>query len=250
MTRRVRWYCPEGCPEAVLGPSRPRADNICRYCLKCSAKRGVLIKRMSPTLLREKIARTEIRERKHQKRKALHAENETAYYTIAGVDLRYEMVTLLAAARTFPRTTTIQRVLNNPPELRVRNRHRSHRGTLGWASWAENWVLINRFTNAGQDEHDVRETLAHELAHILAPYKGHGTAWRTMFRLLCEAAYDIRPRIERRYHGEVSKLLRAKHDRLVIGVDLSTSEDMSVATLVEIKNDGTFHVLAAAETSP
>jgi len=40
--KRKRWSCPTGDHPGVLGPGRPRANNIVRYCLPCSEKDGVI----------------------------------------------------------------------------------------------------------------------------------------------------------------------------------------------------------------
>lgn len=47
--KQYRWVCPE-CGKGALGPSRPRKDNIVRYCLPCSAKAGKLVARVCPAL--------------------------------------------------------------------------------------------------------------------------------------------------------------------------------------------------------
>lgn len=45
--KRVRWKCAK-CDNGVLGPGRPRRNNVVRYCLPCSAKAGVLVERFCP----------------------------------------------------------------------------------------------------------------------------------------------------------------------------------------------------------
>lgn len=51
----TRWECPNGCG-AVLGPTRPRTDHTCRFCLDCSAKskNDRLVRRVATTLERRK----------------------------------------------------------------------------------------------------------------------------------------------------------------------------------------------------
>lgn len=55
----VRWDCPNGLHPGVLGPVRPRMDNTVRYCLPCSERAGVLVRRVAPTLERKRKARDE-----------------------------------------------------------------------------------------------------------------------------------------------------------------------------------------------
>ncbi len=54
----------------------------------------------------------------------------------------------------------------------------------------------------------MRETLAHEVAHVLTPGVHHGIAWRTCFRLLCEEILGVRPKLDVRWHGEVTRKLQ------------------------------------------
>jgi hypothetical protein len=49
---------------------------------------------------------------------------------------------------------------------------------------------------------------AYELAHILTRGHGHDHVWRHVFRLLCEQAYGVRPRVENRFIGEGSRRMR------------------------------------------
>lgn len=52
--KRIRWECPAGKHPGVLGPSRPRRDNIVRYCLPCSEAAGKLVERVAPALERKR----------------------------------------------------------------------------------------------------------------------------------------------------------------------------------------------------
>jgi hypothetical protein len=55
--KKVRWACPYGCP-AVLGPSRPRKDDVCRFCLSCSSKSNRLVPRTAPSLDKKRSLKT------------------------------------------------------------------------------------------------------------------------------------------------------------------------------------------------
>lgn len=48
-----RWKCPR-CGGGVLAPSRPRRDDVRRYCLDCSKATGRLVERTSPSVERER----------------------------------------------------------------------------------------------------------------------------------------------------------------------------------------------------
>lgn len=66
----VRWTCPNDLHPGVLGPSKPRRDNLCRYCLPCSEKVGKLVERVVPKLEAKREAK---RERASEKAKAARA---------------------------------------------------------------------------------------------------------------------------------------------------------------------------------
>ena len=207
--KRVRWACPNGCP-AVLAPSRPRRDDVARYCLPCSAARGRLVLRLAPALEAKRAAKVAAAKMKKAARAERAAERETAYYTVHGVDLREELKKLWAlpiARELRAKLYTLHRTAprGQPPKLVVRTRSTSG-GRYGVAWWQRHEILINRIP--GQDAFDVRDTLAHEVAHILTPRARHGIAWKTAFRLLCEQAYGVRPRVENRF-TDADKMMRA-----------------------------------------
>jgi hypothetical protein len=61
--KMIRWACPNGCP-GVLGPSRPRRDDVRRYCLKCSEDSGRLVERVAPVIERRRQSAKERAKRK------------------------------------------------------------------------------------------------------------------------------------------------------------------------------------------
>jgi len=92
------------------------------------------------------------------------------------------------------------------PEVLVRTRTTSEAGTYGRALISRHAVVINRIP--GQDEHEVRDTCAHEVAHILTPAHHHDRVWRHVYRTLCEQAYGVKPEAENRFVGEAGRLMR------------------------------------------
>jgi hypothetical protein len=160
---------------------------------------GRLVERVAPSLDKKRAARVEQLKAQSAAKETLWETRLAAYYTVAGVDLRAEAEMLL-------RTPALKGM--RMPIISVRRASRHPRHTLG-VCFHPGRIQITAYPSI--DEFDVRETLAHELAHCKAP-RGchHGTAWRTIFRLACEQAYDVRPRLERDWHGEVSRLLRAR----------------------------------------
>jgi hypothetical protein len=60
--KQARWICPT-CGNGRLAPTRPRRDDVRRYCLPCSEESGRLVERIAPALERQ-------REKKSTKKKA------------------------------------------------------------------------------------------------------------------------------------------------------------------------------------
>lgn len=65
MTKQVRWKC-ELCDDGLLAPSKPRKNDVRRYCLPCSKKTGKLVERVIPSLEKKS-------EHKKTKRKQVQA---------------------------------------------------------------------------------------------------------------------------------------------------------------------------------
>jgi|APGre2960657404_1045060.scaffolds.fasta_scaffold76736_2 hypothetical protein len=65
MTKQVRWKC-EKCDDGLLAPTRPRKNDVRRYCLPCSAKSGKLVDRVAPSLEKKREKRTAIVQQKQK----------------------------------------------------------------------------------------------------------------------------------------------------------------------------------------
>ncbi len=75
----VRWDCPNELHPGVLAPSRPRKDDVRRYCLDCSKKTGRLTERVAPKLAKQR----EAAEQKTRERAKKRAEKKRATMTQA-----------------------------------------------------------------------------------------------------------------------------------------------------------------------
>lgn len=90
--KQVRWVCPEGLHPGVLGPQKPRMDNICRYCLDCSKKAGKLVQRTAPALDRQREqAAVKSQARRAIKQGREKAKEDARYLVGDGIDLRRVM---------------------------------------------------------------------------------------------------------------------------------------------------------------
>lgn len=205
--KRVRWVCPNDRHPGVLGPSRPRRDDVCRFCLPCSADRGRLVLRTAPALDRARLDReaaAEIRARVEAARRVARA---AAYYEVAGLDS-------LAIFYEYQRLRSFQtRYLgqNHLPVLGYRlavRRFEKEPRRHGVCARGDRVVRVNAFP--GMTGPQLREILLHELAHAATPGRGHDVAWKTAFRSACEEALGFRPRVETRYIGETALALAGR----------------------------------------
>jgi hypothetical protein len=200
--RNVRWVCPtEGClTPTVLAPSRPRSDDVRRFCLECSDRTGRLVRRVPPALVKEREAKKVRAAEKRIKLIAQSRERAVVYHTVAGVNLLEEMRRLIHLP-VFKGTGLRCR------EPRLNIHHRTVRpNRYGCAQYGKWTIIIADYP--GIDEHVVRDTLVHELAHLACPGAGHGVRWKTTYRLACEQAFGIRPRVENRFIHETTEKLR------------------------------------------
>jgi hypothetical protein len=200
---RVRWACPNGCA-SVLAASRPRGDDVARFCLPCSAKVGKLVRRFAPSLEVKREKREAARKEAAKRGIAREAAREIEYYTVEGIDLLEELKFLYKCLARLGRNG------GELPELKVRRASRRQR-RHGFARIGKHLISITWFP--GLTAEDLRETLAHEVSHLVVGNPGdgwHGVRFKACFRQLVEEAWGVRPRLDSKFHGEVSRLLREK----------------------------------------
>lgn len=193
----TRWTCPNGKHPAVLAPTKPRRDDVRRYCLPCSEAKGRLVQRVAPTLEARRECAEEKRKLAAKVKTERTREEETAYYMVHGVDLRAELKKLFASKIAKQYAHQMRRHFTVMPEIVVRTRSTPNVRRYGVAYTSRHQILINRIP--GHDQHMVRETLAHELAHILTPGHGHDHVWKSVFRQLVEEVYGVRPHVQNRF---------------------------------------------------
>ena len=70
MKKQVRWKC-ERCEDGLLAPSKPRLDDVRRYCLPCSSETGKLVERIAPALEAQRITAKQKYQKKVAKRKQI-----------------------------------------------------------------------------------------------------------------------------------------------------------------------------------
>lgn len=221
MKPQIRWECPNTCA-AVLGPRTPKNDNVCRYCLSCSATRGKLVKRSAPVLEKqrqERLAKVAAKRSAKLARKHDRAATDcTAYFTAHEVNLFDKMVefTRLPVFKDEP-TPGRQPVHANTPFLRVRRCSKKPRSRFGFCRYGQGGdkSIISVSVWPGQTLASLLETLLHEIVHAHVGYSPfrhqghHGPRFKAILREACVQAFGVRPQLKTRLHGEITKLVDA-----------------------------------------
>lgn len=183
-TKRTRWVCPN-CGDGRLGPTRPRKDNIVRYCLPCSEQAGKLVERETPSLDKRRTKQAEKAKAKRDakaKRKAA-AEKKRTHLTlwdeggrIVEVDVRkavYNMAKKAGMHTNFELTWNRRSDGCNTGRANERRVHLS----IGSRS-------LEAFCKLA----------AHELGHAKAGgYAGHNERWKDAYEEICAKNWDTKP---------------------------------------------------------
>ena len=186
MTKQVRWKC-ANCDHGLLAPTKPRKNDVRRYCLPCSAKTGKLVERFAPSLEKKREQRSTVvrdqnkikRERTAVKLQPLKERQKREAQRQRIFEKEADRIWSLF----FPNGTTRKR-----PRIKLVYSH--SRGTSGmWNGW-EVLVRIPRSSTGGAEEW---ETLAHELCHaVIGTRHSEGKHGRTFYKAL-------KPVIEKRW---------------------------------------------------
>lgn len=182
-----RWVCPR-CDAGVLAPSRPRKDDVRRYCLDCSKKTGRLVERTCPALDKARATSTTARKARTAAKVARARESAKAKHSIGDLDL-------MAEARRFwalptmkdARKTHRPRVTKLPKITWRRSARKWHTSGYCRPSWQEIVVTL------GKDPHDAQGVLLHELVHAVLPTsERHGSLFKSTMRSAYREAFPER----------------------------------------------------------
>ncbi len=69
MSKQVRWKCAI-CDHGLLAPTKPRKNDVRRYCLPCSSKSGKLVERVAPSLEKQRTVKKEAVKKKNVAKRA------------------------------------------------------------------------------------------------------------------------------------------------------------------------------------
>jgi hypothetical protein len=203
--KQARWKCPQ-CDEGVLAPTRPRKDDVRRYCLPCSSAKGRLVERIAPALeakREQRIAST--REKVRQKRQVARRREQPKKLQ-ERCDAIRERIIRKEAERIWKLMSDWHKgkPLPNITIARGQNRGRQY----GHANIPHNsWNIGHIQVNVDADQSPTRSkrvwaVLAHELAHIACPpiNKG-GTNYDTHNRVFY---YCLRHAWQKRWKCDIS----------------------------------------------
>jgi len=180
----TRWVCTR-CGSGKLAPSRPRADDVRRYCLSCSEATGRLVRRSAPSLEARRERKAVARRAATQRASERERERVTERHTVAGVDVRVEWARLL-------RLPFVAQRLRDRCMRTVKLSVYRAEGTRssGHCKWHGGRVHVTLGLEIALAE--LQTLLAHELAHAITPVgEVHGEAWRNTYALLLRDAYGV-----------------------------------------------------------
>lgn len=174
--KQVRWKC-ERCGDGCLAPSKPRRDDVRRYCLPCSKESGRLVERISPSLEAQRAKKQEQRKQAAKRKRATVAKKREAMKPMIEAKKRvskfgqYGMPIQKEAERIWKLFEPYHRG-RSMPNVRISFAASSidengdvwsRGGVLGHASYSKHEVMLKP---------GVRwETLAHELCHLAVGYR-------------------------------------------------------------------------------
>jgi len=166
-TKQARWKCPQ-CEDGLLAPTRPRKDDVRRYCLPCSSAKGRLVERIAPALeARRELRAASTREKVRQKRQVARRRAEPAKLQ-ERCDAIRERIIRKEAERIWKLMAEWHKGKPLPRINIVRGRNWGSQYGYAQPSWGQIQVNVDACQD-GLRSKRVWQVLAHELAHIACP---------------------------------------------------------------------------------
>jgi hypothetical protein len=164
---QVRWKC-ELCNNGLLAPSKPRMNDVRRYCLPCSASTGKLVQRVSPTLEKQRVAKQAASRKKNVAKRATVAKRTAPIKTQKRIDAQRSKMIHNEAERIWK---LMQPYHNGKPLPRIiiaRGKNWGSQGGHAQRYSNEIQVNVDRDQSPNRSKR-VWEVLAHELCHKAVP---------------------------------------------------------------------------------
>ena len=167
MTKQARWKC-EKCNDGLLAPSRPRKNDVRRYCLPCSAKQGTLVERIAPALEKQREQRAAFVSQKVKQQREREREKQLPSKQQARIDgLRKQMITN-EAERIWKLMQPYHKGKRLPQIKIARGKNWGSQYGYARSGWNHIQVNVDREQSVQRSKR-VWEVLAHELCHCAVP---------------------------------------------------------------------------------
>lgn len=196
--KQARWTC-LNCGEGGLAPTKPRRDDVRRYCLPCSAKSGRLVERVSPSLERRREAQAaRTRERSKKKKARVSAQRQKVTANERLVKKREKLV-LEEAQRLWKLLTPYHKGKRIPRIVITDTRQK--RGASGYwierGYYEEITLRLVPFETGYFHEARSWKVLLHELCHAACPPKDGDSHHREFY-------YAMKYTTEKRWRCSIS----------------------------------------------
>lgn len=171
-TQNVRWKC-DVCSDGLLAPSRPRKNDVRRYCLPCSVDAGVLVERTAPALEKKRAAKKVTTSKKQASKRATVSRKNAPAKEQARIDAKRKTMITKEALTIWKLMQPYHKGKRLPTINIVRARNwGSQNGHASGSFGSFRSIQVN--VDLDQDilrSKRVWAVLAHELAHCAVPPK-------------------------------------------------------------------------------
>lgn len=193
-TKNVRWKCPL-CESGLLAPSRPRLNDVKRYCLPCSAETGKLVQRIAPALDKKRATKKVATSKRASSMRATATRKQAPAKEQARIDAQRSKIIHKEAEKIWALMADYHKGKRLPTINIVRAQNRGKQYGYAHGSFRSIQVNVDADQNI-QRSRRVWHTLAHELAHCAVPPKqrdgrGRDTHSREFYHCL-RAAWQVR----------------------------------------------------------
>lgn len=167
MTNQVRWKC-EVCDSGLLAPTKPRMNDVRRYCLPCSSKTGKLVQRVAPTLEKQRTAKKAAVKRKTVAKRASVAKRTAPAKAQQRVDAKRAKMIHEEAEKIWK---LMQPYHNGKPLPKINIARGKNWGSqYGYAESTFRHIQVNVDRDQTPERSQrVWQVLAHELCHCAVP---------------------------------------------------------------------------------
>ena len=196
---QVRWKC-EICDNGLLAPTKPRMNDVRRYCLPCSAETGKLVERISPALKKKRTKKKVARKKKSVAKRAAVAK-KTAPIKAQQKLLRERRAIIDKEAEKIWKLMQPYHKGKPLPRIKIaRGKNWGSQGGHAVRFGNEIQINVDRTQNRLRSVR-VWEVLAHELCHIAVPPIHRNGSWDVHSR---EFYHCLKHTWQKRWKCEIS----------------------------------------------